>query len=301
MSPPAIITVVSPQFPCGAAWLANAFIELGVLPTELWGFDTAGEWTPQADGSLLYTDERLPWRQTLASLRPGLRRTFDANVQARFTHLFPWQLALPGPVVLVVRDPRDALHSQWRRQLHNREIDAATTFAAFCGQPFAGGPISNADMLWLHLRCWMERVASGSAILLRFEDWKRDDRLALGGLLARLGIVRMGAAVAQACDASRVEHLQAIERDVARADDRARQFNRRGLAGEWLLAWDREHHAALGAHWAPLLADLGYPPSPLQGAPAPAFDTAQVLAWRGLHAEPGAAHWSRRIGAWRRA
>ena len=38
------VEVVSPDFPCGAEWLANALLEFSVPLWSLWGFDTRDEW-----------------------------------------------------------------------------------------------------------------------------------------------------------------------------------------------------------------------------------------------------------------
>jgi hypothetical protein len=274
--------VVSPQFPCGAAWLANAAIELGVAPTHLWGFDPAGEWAADADGTLRYVANHRPWRQTLPSLEPGRRYGMDQRWDLRFTHLFPWQQPRPRRVVLVVRDPRDALYSEWQRQLRNGELPAGTDFATFTRSPFHGGPVSHIDLLWLHLHCWLhERAADPETFyLLRFEDWKHDDRAALSAVATWLGLDAAPAAIARACEASDVRRLLAVEERIERDDPKARRFNRRGLPQEWLLRWDPDMHRQLGPHWHAVLDALRYPRSPVTGDARPGFETRQVLAWR---------------------
>ena len=295
------LTVVSPQFPCGAAWLANALIELGVMPVELWGFDTTLEWVEDPEGNHLYVAEHWPWRQTLASLKPGARFRFDSAIAATFTHLFPWQIQPAADVIVVLRDPRDALYSEWRRQRRNGQLDASINFAAFAGRPFHGGPLSNADLLWLHLRCWFEVHAAGQirVHLVRFEDWKRNDCGVLASVVAWLGLVRTAPAIARACAASEVGLLLAVEEEVVREDPTASRFNHRGRAQEWLTSWSADEHRALGPHWQSLLADLGYRRSPLVGGRAPRFDTREVLCWRDPIAAADLAAWASRVDVWK--
>src|SRR6185369_11155352 len=98
------IEVISPQFPCGAAWLANALLELRVPLWHLWGFDTRQEWAVNENGGFSYAAEHLPWRQTLASLRLGRVFHFQDDIRPRFSHALPWQIDLGSPIILIVRD-----------------------------------------------------------------------------------------------------------------------------------------------------------------------------------------------------
>jgi hypothetical protein len=300
---PFTVNVVSPQFPCGAAWLANALIEVGVLPTDLWGFDTAAEWEHGSDGNSRYVAADMPWRQTLASLVPGRSFRRDSSVDVRFSHLFPWQLPASTRVVLVVRDPRDALHSEWQR--HRRNVDPAcdADLPAFLSQPFHGGPISFADLLWLHLRCWLQvREESPADVhLIRFEGWKADGLPALRSVARWIGIERSDAELAQACAASDVRHLQRIEAQLAAAQEPSRQFNRRGMPQEWLEQWTPEWHRALGPHWQPLLDQLGYRRSPLVGRERPRFDSRQVLQWRDPIGAADLQAWTGLVDRWKAA
>ena len=102
-----------------------------------------------------YVAAHLPWRQTLASLQIGRTFRFRDDIRPRFSHALPWELPLSSRVVLIVRDPRDCLYSEWQRQRQNLHLPTAITFEKFVDQPFFDGPISIADMLWLHLHSWL--------------------------------------------------------------------------------------------------------------------------------------------------
>jgi hypothetical protein len=276
--------VVSAQFPCGAAWLANAMLELQLPLRQLWGFDTSNEWTIVKPGLWRYSAEHLPWRQTLASLRMGREFRFRDDLHPRFSHAFPWQLDMCPKVVLMVRDPRDALHSEWRRHLQNNGLAANTGFVEFLRQPFNGGPISNIDMLWLHCCSWIAVLQSNSnaVYLLRFEDWKRRPVRSLGDVCQWIGLPTSPAELASAAQASEVSHLQRIESDLLAANPLSRQFNRAGLVEEWRSVWQSQWNAAWGSHWQPILDALGYPAIESEVAVQPSFCLDQVLEWRGL-------------------
>jgi hypothetical protein len=294
-----MIDAVSPQFPCGAAWLANALLELDVQLPDLWGFDTAAEWRHDADGSACYVAASEPWRQTLASLQPGRRFRFRRELQVRFSHAFPWQLEGAQPVILIVRDPRDALHSEWQRHRRNRGLDPAETLPGFASRPFEDGPIGNLDFLWLHLSCWLQ--LERPLLLLRFEDFKHDPPGALRRVCDWLRLDVTAAAIARAAAASDVSRLQRVETALQDADPAARQFNRRGQPYEWRQAWQPDWHRCLGPHWRGLLARLGYP-SPLTDSGRPLdFVTAEALAWRGLASGSQADAWRRRVDRCRHA
>jgi hypothetical protein len=293
-----IVDVISPQFPCGAAWLANALLELGVFLPDLWGFDTAAEWRHDADGSACYVATHGPWQQTLASLQPGRRFMFRRQPQARFSHAFPWQHAAGVPMILVVRDPRDAIHSEWQRHRRNRGLQES--LPQFATRPFEGGPIGNLDLLWLHLSCWLYADPSPPPLLLRFEDFKRDPLGQLQRVCDWLGLDADHAAQKRAASASDVSRLQRVEADLLREDESARQFNRRGMPYEWREQWPPEWHHCLGPQWQPLLQGLGYPPLLTEQGRALEFSTAEVLAWRGLVEGAEAECWRQRIDQWRR-
>jgi hypothetical protein len=199
--------------------------------------------------------------------------------------------------VLVVRDPRDALYSEWQRHRRNLALADSVAFVDFLKQPFFGGPISHVDMLWLHLRTWLKYQYSQPArvYLLRFEDWKRDPESSLDQVCRWMGLHASAAALEQAASASDVSHLQAVESTLLTGDPQAKQYNRAGLASEWHTKWSTEWLAALGQHWQPVLNGLGYAPLEQESAVTPGFDLDEVLAWRDLHAGEALEFWRRQL------
>jgi len=291
------LNIVSPQFPCGAAWLANALIELGAPLWELWGFDTRSEWALEDDGRYRYVATHGPWQQTLASLQTGRIHAFDQSLLPRFSHGFPWQCDLTQRTIFIVRDPRDALYSEWQRQMRNSQIPKATPFETFLKMPFFGGPISHIDMLWLHLRSWLAWGRENPTCFkrLRFEDWKSEPERQLGEASHWMGLRLDQPALSRAAAASEVDHLQKVEQRLLLSDPSARQFNRRGQTYEWRSVWQIEWFKAFGAHWSDLFDALDYEPTPIAGHWPVCFDPDEVLAWRGLDSEAERRLWSHRL------
>ncbi len=293
------VHVVSPQLPCGAAWLANALLELRVPIGNLWGFDTAAEWQREDDGSLRYAAANLPWRQTLASLRLGRRFQFRAGFEARFSHEFPWQGTDADCTIVMVRDPRDALYSEFRRHQRNLGLPGDIDLPEFSASPFMQGPISQRDLLWLHMRCWLRPRAGRAIHFLRFEDCKQQPLQTLQRVAGWLDLPVIGSELADAVAASEVRHLQAIESQLARHDPSARQFNRLGQAYEWRQRWSQDWHESLGAHWQDVLLRLQYPELQRASRTGTDFDTATVLRWRDLSAGERYDDWMQAIERWK--
>ncbi len=295
------LDVVSPQFPCGAAWLANALLELGVPIGELWSFDTAHEWAREPDGSQRYVAEHLPWRQTLSSLTLGRRFVFNPDCATRFSHMFPWHVDFAPRIVFMVRDPRDMLYSEWQRHRRNLALPESVGFDEFTRQSFDGGPISNDDLLWLHLSCWMHHadVRPGRVLWLRFEDWKHAPVQALADVCAWAGLDASSAAVEAAAEASDVAHLRAVEAQIDPASAGTRQFNRRGQVFEWTERPLPDGGCTFGPHWRLVFERLGYQPALLDPTRATNFDTRDVLAWRHLAHPDGVARWEALIEPWK--
>ncbi len=298
-APSYTVDVVSPQFPCGAAWLANALLELQVPISHLWGFGTAEEWCDVGNGISRYIAPHGPWRQTLASLWPGREFRFMSGVRPRFTHNFPWQLVPTSRTVWMVRDPRDALYSEWRRHQHNEGLDSAVDFPKFLQHSFGGGPVCIGDMLWLHLHAWqaVAQACPEQVFLLRFEDWKKQPVQSLTAVLRWIGCEAHTEDIQRACAASDVSHLQAIELTLTLDDLQARQFNRRGSILEWEGTWPSDWHNVMGPEWSPILDFLGYARLQAQttGHQAQVCDLDRFLDWRGITDSLEHTKWSHKL------
>lgn len=257
------VLIVSPELPCGVSWLANALLELGVAVWSPWHFDTRAEWLALGDGRFRYVAAHRPWRQTLPALQVGREFRFAAAPRPRFVHEWPGRVETL-PTLLFVRDPRDALYSEWQRRRRNGGPQGELPFEAFALAPYHHFPFANADYPLHFLRDWLavldRRVASDPAAVLvvRYEDSKRD---AVGTLQRALDWLRVEVgteAIECAVERSDYAVFAAVERAMEREGALARVFNRRGWPDEHRETYTGSMRAAIGARYDELLDQLGY-------------------------------------------
>ena len=276
------VEIVSPDFPCGAEWLANALLEFSVPLWSLWGFDTRDEWLDRGDGTFTYAAHHRPWRQTLASLHVGRMFRFRDDVRPRFGHPWQWQVEASMRTILIVRDPRDALHSEWRRHQRNLDLDPSIQFPEFVARPFFTAPVSVNDMLWLFLVVWIEaaRERAGTMLTLRFEDWKEDAVRELERVDRFLELGCSRERLIAAAGASDVGILKRLEDAIALSDPTARQLNRRGQPHEWKEVWKPEWNDVFDQRWESVFSSLRYDvPERLSATSSAAVDVEKLVPW----------------------
>lgn len=256
------VDILSPEFPCGAAWLANCLLELNVPLWHLWGFDVRGEWVHCGAQRYRYAAQSLPWRQTLPSLVPGREFLFRARPLPRFTHDVASVLDGDRPAILFVRDPRDALYSEWRRQSSNGGPAAGTTFEKFLAMPYYHYPVSYRDYLLLHLRLCKAALAQRPHRVVRFEDYKAAPQQTLRDATRFLSLDATDRQIALATQHSDFGLLKRVEDVLADRGELRRQFNRRGKAFEYRETFTPGMHRAVGRVFDDICDWLGYEAAP---------------------------------------
>lgn len=252
------VEVVSPELPCGAAWLANCLLELDVPLWNCWDIDTRHEWQRLAPFRYRYVADHLPWRQTLAALVVGRRFRFLPSPVPHFNHRWPVDLDARRPVIVFVRDPRDALHSEWRRQCRNRGAAATAGFETFLASPYYHYPFSFREYLLRFLRqcqCLLERP---NALLVRFEDYKHAPEATLHRVMRFLGLTPSPTRIDTAIRRSDFFVLKEIEERLAARGELHREFNRSGTAFEYRQCLTPSMHDAIGAEFAEIYQWLNY-------------------------------------------
>ncbi|MCE3001880.1 MAG: sulfotransferase domain-containing protein [Xanthomonadaceae bacterium] len=275
------VDILSPELPCGAAWLASALLDLRVPLWRPWGIDDRGHWRHEGGSRWRYSLPGSPWRRLLPGLVDGRVFRLRHRPVPRFSHGWPGEWVAAPRRVLFVRDPRDALYSGWRRACVLRQT--TLVFVDWLHERFHHWPIDRATWLALYWRAWLAAPAT-AALVLRFEDSKRDPQGTLALALRHLGLVAPARARAAACAAARHEVAAAADRELAAAG-----VGPRLLAGgepfEWRRHFTPEMHAAVDRGLAPVCAAFGYPAP--TGAPLPAFDADDVArAMVGPHGDP---------------
>lgn len=252
------VEVLSPELPCGASWLANCLLELGVPLWNPWGFDTRAEWERLGPLRYRYAAATLPWRQTLPALRAGREFLFLLRPVPRFSHRWPTELSAGHPVILFVRDPRDALYSEWLRQVRNGGPAPAATFEAFLESPYHHHPYTFRDYPLLFLRACREVLVGRHALIVRFEDYRAEPLRTLECVARFLGLNVAEPRLAAAAASSDFTVLKRIENELEATGELPRQFNRRGMAYEYRVSYTPDMHAALGRPFDEVLQWLGY-------------------------------------------
>lgn len=238
--------VTSPELPCGAAWLANALLELGVPLWNLWGFDTRREWFADSCGGYQYVASDLPWLQCLPSLVAGREFHFDERFLVTFSHGWPEDVSAESAVVLFVRDPRDALYSEWRRQARNGGPTAGLGFAEFLKHPYYHHPFSFRDYLFRYLHAWKQALDGQRHLVVRFEDAKLDPAGTLGKVAQFMSKPADEAALGLAASRSDFKNLKSIEDRLESEGRLSRQFNRSGTPYEHRTSFTNDMRQAMG-------------------------------------------------------
>ena len=252
------IDLVSPEAPCGAGWLANCLIELGVPAWKQWNADDRTHWIDLGDFRFRYRLDGSPWSRVLPSLVDGREFVFRAGEAVRVHHVWPTAYPHADHTILFVREPIDALYSAWHRQRRLATIAPDLDFPAFCESQFHHYPISWAGYLLLFLRVWRRALQAFGGTIIRFEDYRRDATTTLAHAWSALDFDASPAERARALDASSLERVREADRRLVaeRVVDVA--LVRGEPAGAYLRECDETAIAALARQFEDITSWLGY-------------------------------------------
>ncbi len=149
---------------------------------------------------------------------------FRDDISVEYVQDFPPRPADERLQVLVVRDPRDAIYSSYRRSA------PALTFAEYLHFPNPVTLLGRSAHWALFVAAWMSLP---DIHVVRFEDYKRDAEATLRAALAALGVTYTDREVADAVRRSSFERARDAERAMAGKFPNDRQVaNRAGKVGE---------------------------------------------------------------------
>lgn len=216
--------IVSPEFPSGSAWLVNCLLELDVPVWDLWGQKKTDEWLRLAPYEYRYQHPDLPWRQTLSSLTLNRVFNFDQSLSGRASHRWPTAISQGVKLILFVRDPRDMLFSQWRRNRFNL-VGFEDSFEEFLLSRYYHYPVNNVDYLRFFWMLWGKVSKDFDHCIVKFEDYKNDPFGTLKKVLLFLGVDRDDQKVSNAVERSDFKVLKKIEGDLSAKGLLDRKFN----------------------------------------------------------------------------
>lgn len=255
------VDVVSAMLPCGVAWVASCLFELGVALWKPWNANTQGEWTQIGERQFLYYCPGNPWRRMIPALISGRVFTFRGTPVPRFTHAWPDQ-SLPSPRrLLVVRDPRDALYSDWIRHEksignRNYDPDRFLAFAHSTAEQARGLRLTYWDRFYAS---WLENMISERDLVLRFEDFKTAPNESLAAICKFLDLPASSREIATATRHSDFNQVAAIDQEMVDAGLLSWTINRAGRVNEHRSAMDAEMKAIFSPS-SSLWLKLGYVP-----------------------------------------
>lgn len=191
MSTPKSFFITSSPFACGITWLVNAFLELGIRGNSL--RFKANNWRQTANGGWTVTDEsREHMLNHLTSVANRPEFKFRDDVQFFWEH----RISVADshcPVVVVTRDPRDAIFSLHRRWTKQNWIQ--WDFKEFLERPsewpehFPGLFHLNPIKTYLMFNLIWKRAAKFRPVLfVRFEDLKTQPEIELRRIFKFLNI-----------------------------------------------------------------------------------------------------------------
>ncbi len=246
-------------------------LDMGIQPAERAVFD---EWlgVPSSDlteGEL--ADIRAPavaegWRQFSGRRAASLRfyKIHDAYLPPPGGEHPPLPKDDVDRAIYIVRDPRDVALSL--ASFRGVSIDEAIEFLSDPGAKLAGHPDRLAPSMPQFISDWSSHAASWldqrdfPVHLVRYEDMLATPSRTFSTLLRFLGLDIAPAALADAVELSRFEHLQAAERHTPFAErpPLAMQFFRRGSSGQWRKALDPRQCGRLAEAHGVMMRRLGY-------------------------------------------
>ena len=249
--------VVSPELPCGVAWLANCFLELNIPVWRPWDIEIDNEWKRLAPFHYQYAASQQPWKQTLTALQYLREYHFRPAHAACFRHRWPISYENKRRLIFFVRDPRDALFSQWRRALHN-ERNFSMSFEDFVNSRYFQHPFSFREYLLLFLQRWKNHLSKTNHLIIRFEDYRKDARQTLKRVLSFLDIKTENGQINRALDSSDFSVIKRVEDEMENNAQLKRRFNYAGTAFEYQKSYTPEMHECLGTDFDDVCKWLGY-------------------------------------------
>lgn len=254
------VEIVSPQAPCGAGWLGNCLLELGISLWQPWDRPTNSLWEriePYRYRFLDRSDRVSTWRQTLPALEAGRVFDFNPDLVLKISHRRQRALPAHNKLIFFVRDPRDALYSEWRRQCANSKEDGSD-FADFLAAPFHSQSYSNLQYLKVFLEDWQETLSGTPHIILRFEDYRLAPYDTLVRALAFFSLDCSDSQIHAALQASDFRVGKAIEAQREDAGVLKNRLYRAGIPMEYKKTFTPAMLKHFSPDFDPLFEWLGY-------------------------------------------
>lgn len=263
--------LVSPPLPSGQSWLVNALLALDVRLTGhggLWRAEPAGE-------TLVPRDFREMLKWFLPVLHARARFGFREPLEVFWDHQLAYAQYPARKTILMVRDPRDAFFSYFRRQLYEHPDDSDYQDSEACLLRLLTTPqlwvspvtlpmmLPAADIFAYFCLVWLHQLPPAQRLVVRFEDTRSDPAGQLRRVLDFLALERTEVEIAQAVAASTTAKAAAVNQTMQARTGVRRMISRAGSSGEGLAALSPKALSHFAGPAQKLIELLGY--APLKG------------------------------------
>jgi len=244
------LSMYSSHDPNGVALLINLFIEIGIRVE--WDFEES-MWCKSVHEQGWALREEYSWfKAVLPSLNVKQSHTFYPPQVVYWTHRPLEEIPESHSkdiTIVIVRDPRDAIYSMWRRNYSHMSFE---DYLDVRMPPY----FSN------RIEAWVDYYApwtNSKHTVIRFEDLKLKTEKIFRGLLNEMEVVRSDEEIRHAVEASSFDIAKKNESFYMNGETRQGALVRAGLVYEWKSDVERlPHSSRIEDLTRPLLRKFGY-------------------------------------------
>ena len=248
--------VLSPELPCGSAWLANCFIELNIAVVNKWDLCIENEWIRIAPFHYVYNDVK-SWQQVIPSLKNQKEYLFHSDHAISFQHIWPFMSNKSSKTIFFVRHPYDALFSFWRRQIYNKKN--TENFKHLMNSKYYHYNFTVKDYLFIYYSILEWYCKNHNCLIIKFEEYKSDAVTTLTSVLNYLNIKRTNEQIKQAIKMSDVSQVLSIENTIEKQGKLDYKNHFKGQALEFIETYSQEMIEVFSGAFDDFCQKLDYP------------------------------------------
>jgi hypothetical protein len=228
--------IASVHYPTGMSWLLNCLVELDVCIYR--GKDPKDVWLIDEDGGHTLADKNDSITTFVPSIDLNSKHFFESQLAVEFSHDLPNQSESHIPTIVFIRDPRDAVYSQFKRvQSSEKNSPNYLDYLKDLDPVFCLTPLETWTLFYWTWG-WAEEK-----LILKFEDRFEKSLEMIQGVCSFLQIERTEREIMLAIEASSFSRARTSEHGEKEPKLRYVQ-HRSGQAREWLS----NSESTLGAH-----------------------------------------------------
>ncbi len=243
-----IVRFVSPPYASGQMWFTNALTWLNVETRDDDFYKTIYRrevpfWIKTPQGLVVNEEIIRPALNMLPILWDREVFNFDPAVEIRYSHRLDRAKYRDARFILLLRDPRDALYSEMRRNPvpDMREEEMGEQYLRYLRTPHTQDnnfghtlTLRPLDMWCVFTAFWLRMQAFLQVKLVIFEDCKKAPAATLANLMDYIGIRRTAQEIDLAVEMSTVEKFRISDQKARdKYGDSGRVNVRKGQPGEW--------------------------------------------------------------------